>query len=95
MFALEIAAVSADRLRATCGDDPGWFCHQALDLTGNQTTAEAADFLIGKPLSILLIVIIAVVVNRLARRAVKRTLRGLQAGGIQERLGNVRRFPSR
>ena len=89
MFSLELAAVSADRLRATCGDDPGYFCRQALDLTGDKTTAEAADFLIGKPLSILLIVIIAVVVNRLARRAVKRTLRGLQAGGLQERLGNA------
>ena len=52
MFSLELAAVSADRLRATCGDDPGYFCRQALDLTGDKTTAEAADFLIGKPLSI-------------------------------------------
>jgi small conductance mechanosensitive channel len=77
---VEIAAVSAERLRATCGDDPGWFCRQALDLTGDRTTAEAADFLIGKPLGILLVVVIAVVLNRLARRAVKRTLRGLQAG---------------
>ncbi len=91
MFSLELAAVSADQLRATCGNDPGYFCRQALDLTGDKTTAEAADFLIGKPLSILLIAVIAVIVNRLARRAVKRTLRGLQAGGLQERLGNVRR----
>src|ERR1044072_2799199 len=49
------------------------------------------EYLIGKGVSILVIVIVAVIVNRLVRRAVKRTLRGLQHGGIQERLGAVRR----
>jgi moderate conductance mechanosensitive channel len=63
----------------------------ATDLIGDKTPADAAPFLIGKALSIVLIVVVAVIVNRLARRAVKRTLRGLQAGGLQERLGTVRR----
>ena len=49
------------------------------------------EYLIGKAVSILVIVVVAVIVNRLVRRAVKRTLRGLQHGGIQERLGAVRR----
>jgi small-conductance mechanosensitive channel len=49
------------------------------------------DYLIGKAVSILVIVVVAFIVNRLVRRAVKRTLRGLQHGGIQERLGAVRR----
>ena len=47
--------------------------------------------LIGKAVTILVIVVVALIVNRVARRAVKRTLRGLQHGGIQERLGAVRR----
>jgi small conductance mechanosensitive channel len=49
------------------------------------------EYLAGKAISILLIVVVALIVNRLARRAVKRTLRGLQHGGLQERLGAVRR----
>jgi small-conductance mechanosensitive channel len=52
---------------------------------------ETAEFFLGTPLKILLIVVIAVIVNRLARRGVKRFLRGLQRGAIQERLGAVRR----
>ncbi|WP_205696499.1 mechanosensitive ion channel family protein [Conexibacter sp. SYSU D00693] len=88
---LVIAAVSDARARSVCGEDPGWFCRQVLDWTGDRTWAEAADFLIGKPLSILLVLVIAVVVNRLARRGVKRALRTLQSGTVQERLGAVRR----
>jgi small conductance mechanosensitive channel len=50
-----------------------------------------AEFLADKALSILLIVAVALLVNRLLRRAVKRMLRTLQNGGLQERLGAVRR----
>jgi small-conductance mechanosensitive channel len=85
------AEVSSQSLNAACGDTPGWICRQTLELTGDRTTAEAADFLLGKPLAIMLIVVLAAVANRLARRGVKRTLRGLQRGAIQERLGAVRR----
>jgi moderate conductance mechanosensitive channel len=49
------------------------------------------ELLAGKALSIAVIVVVALIVNRVLRRAVKRTLRGLQHGGIQERLGAVRR----
>jgi small conductance mechanosensitive channel len=83
--------VSAQRLEEACGADPGWFCRQALELTGDRDLAEAADFLIGKPMTIACIVVVAVVVNRLGRRAVKRALRSLQTGAVQERLGAVRR----
>ena len=67
-----MADVSAQRLEEACGADPGWFCRQALELTGDRTVAEAADFVIGKPLTILCIGVVAVVVNRIGRRAVKR-----------------------
>jgi len=52
---------------------------------------EVADFLLGVPLRILAILIGAWVANRLARRAIKRGLRGLHSGGVRERLGAVRR----
>jgi moderate conductance mechanosensitive channel len=50
-----------------------------------------AQLLADKALTILLIVVVALIVNRLLRRAVKRMLRTLQNGGLQERLGAVRR----
>ncbi|HEX8101838.1 MAG TPA: mechanosensitive ion channel family protein [Solirubrobacteraceae bacterium] len=50
----------------------------------------AVEFLVGKPLTILAILLGALIVNRLARRAVKRTLRGLHSGGVKERLGALR-----
>jgi small-conductance mechanosensitive channel len=49
------------------------------------------EVLADKALAILLIVAVALIVNRVLRRAIKRTLRTLQNGGLQERLGAVRR----
>src|SRR6188472_4202432 len=52
--------------------------------------ADVADFLLGAPLRILAIVIIAWFVNRIARRGVKSTLRTLSSGAVQERVGAMR-----
>ena len=86
-----LAVVSPRRLESVCGTDPGWACRQTLEAGGSRGLAVAADFLLGKPLSILAILVGAFVVNRLARRAVKRGLRGLHSGTVTERLGAVRR----
>src|SRR5918997_1210718 len=90
MLETTFAAVSAERVRQVCGDEPGWYCRNVLDWTDNDTLADAADFLIGKPIKILLILLLAVVVNRIARRGMKRALRTLQSGAVQERLGSLR-----
>ena len=86
-----IAAVSDARLQRVCGDDPGWACRETLDAGATKNTALAAEFLLGKPLTILAILLGAILVNRLARRAVKRTLRTLHSGPVKERLGGLRR----
>jgi small-conductance mechanosensitive channel len=86
-----LAAVSTDRLNSVCGDPPGFFCREVLDRTENRTLAEIADFIIGKPLTILVIVLGAVVVNRFVTRAIKRALETLHSGAVRERLGAVRR----
>lgn len=91
MDVLVLADVSPERLRSVCGDAPGWICRGVLDATDNRTLAELGDWLVGPPLRILLILLVAVVVNRIARRAVKRTLRGMASGAMRERLGAVRK----
>jgi small conductance mechanosensitive channel len=84
--------VSAERVHDACGTDPGLLCRTTLDLTGDRTLAEAIDFLIGKPLAIIAIVAAAAIIARILRRGVKRALRTMQSGAVQERLGVVRRI---
>jgi len=55
------------------------------------TLTEITDWLLGPPLRILLILIAAAVLNRVARRAVKRSLTRLHSGAVRERMGAMRR----
>jgi small conductance mechanosensitive channel len=86
------AVVSAERVTEACGPDPGFLCRKTLELSGDRTLAEAVDFVIGKPLAILAIVVAAAIIARILRRGVKRALRTMQSGAVQERLGAVRRM---
>ena len=90
MLQTTFGAVSAEQVRLTCGQEPGWFCRNVLDWTGNRTLADVSDFIIGKPLTILAILVIAWFVNRIARRGVKSALRTLSSGAVQERVGSLR-----
>src|SRR3954463_9414143 len=53
-------------------------------------TTEIVDYLVDAPLKIVLIAVLAVIANRVARKGVKRALRTLQSGAVQERLGSLR-----
>lgn len=53
--------------------DAGWACDPVYDATGNETLAEVVGWLSEKPLQIALIVVTAVIVNRILRRAIKQT----------------------
>jgi len=64
-----LAAVSTDRLNSVCGDPSGFFCREVLNRTDDRTLAEIADFIIGKPLTILAILLGASVVNRMVSPA--------------------------
>jgi small-conductance mechanosensitive channel len=86
-----VAAVSEPLLRSVCGDTPGFFCREVLERTENRTLAEIADVVIGRSLTIIAILIGALVVNRIVRRTVKRTLQSLHSGAVREGLGAVRR----
>jgi small-conductance mechanosensitive channel len=84
-------AASSRQLTDACGESPGFFSRQALEETDDKALARAADFLVGKPLSIIAILLGAAILNRLARRAIKRGLRRLASGAVRERLGAARR----
>jgi small-conductance mechanosensitive channel len=54
-----------------CGEDPGFWCEQVYRWTDNAALGEAAEWLLDKPLRVLLIIIGAWVANRLVRRAIR------------------------
>jgi moderate conductance mechanosensitive channel len=63
-----------------CGETPNWLCERVFEWTdGNETAAGAADWLVGRPLTIVLILLGAWVVSRFARRYVVRTIEKLMA----------------
>lgn len=55
-----------------CGTTPSWACRRIFDATGNSTLAGAVDYAVGAPLRIVVILLVALVVNRLVRRAIRR-----------------------
>lgn len=62
-------------LSDACGRDPSWTCERVYDLTGSTTWAGAAEWFVAKPLSILITVIVAIVITRLAHVMIKRMMR--------------------
>src|SRR5690349_3677666 len=60
---------------ASCQDNNSWTCAAVYDWTGNETLANGATWLIGKPLAILVIILAAVLVRWLASKAIDRVVR--------------------
>ncbi len=83
------AELPAD-LVAACGADPAWGCRHVYDWTGSSWLATAVEWVLAKPITILLIVLAASIVARLARWFISRLLRRLMAaadGASASRLG--------
>ncbi len=55
-----------------CGIEPNTVCRWVWERTGNDGLATAANWFIGKPLEILLILLVAWIATRVARRAIRR-----------------------
>jgi small conductance mechanosensitive channel len=64
-------------LADACGADPGAICEWVYDTTENERLAEIADWLVQRPLKIAVILLVAVVVNALAHRALSRSVERL------------------
>ncbi len=66
-----MSGVDEDLIEA-CGDDPGQVCRWVFDLTDSAATADTVEWLVARPVKIVLIVLAAWVANRLVRRAITR-----------------------
>ena len=55
-----------------CSGDNDFICDWIYDVTGNERVADAADWFVERPLTVLLIWVVAYIVNRLARSAIAR-----------------------
>ncbi|MAT06729.1 MAG: mechanosensitive ion channel protein MscS [Acidimicrobiaceae bacterium] len=76
-----------ERLRSTvvaCGADADRVCRWILDATGNRTLADVGQWFVDVPLLILVIVVVALLVNRFVRKAVHRYLRRLNRRAIAQ-----------
>lgn len=62
---------AGDAQQATCPDNGAW-CQQVLDITGNEWLAKSADWLIAKPIAIILILIVAIIIRALLKRLINR-----------------------
>lgn len=80
--------------RLPCGTDPGIVCDWVYDRTGNELVAESLGWLVDVPLLIIVILVAAVIINRIVRRAINRHLTRLINRSKEEAQadpGNVQR----
>ncbi|HEV2766829.1 MAG TPA: mechanosensitive ion channel family protein, partial [Acidimicrobiales bacterium] len=87
-----LSAVQSDPSTAAgpCGENPGAACLYVLERTDNAALAKAVDILLAKPLKIALILILAWITARLARRAIGRFVRSFEQPGVQNTIGTLR-----
>jgi len=60
-----------------CGLEPGLTCEWIWDATGNEALASLVDWVIERPLKVVVILVLALVVNRLVKRAIDRMVERL------------------
>ena len=73
-----------------CGEDASALCLSVFRATGSELAATASDVLVAKPLKIALIVAVAWVVTRLARRAIARFVESFEDPSVRRTIGRVR-----
>ena len=73
-----------------CGDPPSHLCRAVLSVTGSEVAATASDVVVAKPLKVALIVLVAWILTRLVRRAIKRFVDGFDDPALRRTLGRVR-----
>ncbi len=67
----------ADAVQSGCKPNDSWVCQRVYEATGNKTAAGAAEWFVAKPLTVVIIFIVAFVANRVLRKLVGRWVRRL------------------
>lgn len=78
MIPVVLASVTPQEVEA-CGADGSAVCLAAFRWTHNELAAKAADWVVAKPLTIAIVVVLSLVASRLLSRAIKRFMRGVEA----------------
>jgi small conductance mechanosensitive channel len=91
-FPAAATQASGDPLTEACGDDPGSACRFVFEQTSTEWLAKFVDFLVTRPLKILLIVVLAWVLAKITRRLIRRFTAQL-AGSAES--GRIRRARNR
>jgi len=78
-----------------CGppEEAGWLCELVYRSTGRSGLAQAADVLVARPLAMVLILFVAWVLHRLARRVIRRLVRRVHDDGATSVPATTRRTP--
>ncbi len=76
-----------------CGpvEEAGYVCRRVFEWTENEFLAKAADWLVARPTTILLILAVAWLLNRFARRAIRRFVAQAKDENWQQRVAELRR----
>ena len=86
MVAPVIATVSPDET-AACGEGASSACLFVYRRTHNDVLARASDWLIARPLKILLIIVLATIASWLLRRVISRFISGVERAAVHPGLG--------
>ncbi|MBM17052.1 MAG: mechanosensitive ion channel protein MscS [Actinobacteria bacterium] len=85
VMAIELLAQAAGPgLTDACGDSPGLICEAVWDATGNEAVSEIAGWLVERPLKIAIILVGAIIVNRLVKRTIDRMVDRLIASRTKQ-----------
>ena len=64
------ALLEVSRSTEVCGTEPSWVCERILDWTGSEGFASASVWIVDKPLTVLVILLLAIIARRLMRRSI-------------------------
>ena len=71
---LLLAATDPTALTDACGATPGWICERVFDATDSRAWAKSVEWVVAKPLTILITIVIAAILARIGRWMVSRTM---------------------
>ena len=81
-----------DDLIDACGNDPGQICEWVYDASGNATLSSIIGWAVDKPLTILIVLLVAFVGSRIVKRAIVHFGERLTAERKTEHLHNYKRL---